>query len=149
LQLATLAILQEQGLIRHLGVSNVTAAQIKEARASVDVVCVQNFYNLAHRVDDSLIDDLAADGIAYVPYFPLGGFKPLQSEELTAVAVEFGVTPMQAALAWLLRRSSNILLIPGTSSVVHLRENLAVAALELPEGAFARLDAIGRPSGPW
>ena len=144
-QFTPLAELQRQGLIRHLGLSNVTLAQVEEARTIAPVVCVQNLYNLAHRADDALIDALAATGAAYVPFFPLGGFAPLQSQALSEVAAELGATPMQTALAWLLHRSPNILLIPGTSSVGHLRENLAAAALELPEGALARLDAIGKP----
>lgn len=138
-----LADLRRQGLIRHVGVSNVTAAQIAEAQDICPIACVQNHYNLAHRADDALIDSLAGQGIAYVPYFPLGGFTPLQSGALTEVAAQIGATPMQAALAWLLRRAPNILLIPGTSSVAHLRENLAVGAIELPDAAMARLDAIG------
>ncbi|CAM3372968.1 aldo/keto reductase family oxidoreductase [Tsukamurella hominis] len=138
-----LAELQQQGLIRHLGVSTVTAEQVAEAQSIAPVACVQNFYNIAHRVDDELVDSLAAQGIAYVPYFPLGGFSPLQSDALNAVAARLGATPMAVALAWLLQRSPNILLIPGTSSVVHLRENVAGAALELPEDALAELDAIG------
>ena len=138
-----LARLREEGLIRHLGVSNVTAAQVAEARGIAPVVCVQNQYNLAHRADDALIDALAADGIAYVPFFPLGGFSPLQSSRLDAVAARLDATPMQVALAWLLRRSPNILLIPGTSSVGHLCENLAAASLELPEEALAVLNGIG------
>ena len=142
-QFAALAKLWEQGLVRHLGLSNATAAQVKEARGIAPVVCVQNHYNVVHRADDALIDELATQGIAYVPFFPLGGFTPLQSAELSAVAADLGATPMQAALAWLLRRAPNILLIPGTSSRAHLRENLAAARLELPEAALARLDAIG------
>ncbi len=142
-QLTALAMLQREGLIRHIGISTVTPAQVREARGIVDIVCVQNEYNLAHRGDDALIEELAAAGIAYVPYFPLGGFSPLQSETLNEVAAELGATPMQVALAWLLRRSPNILLIPGTSSVAHLRENLAAATLELPEAAMARLEGIG------
>ena len=138
-----LARLREEGLIRHLGLSNVTAAQVAEARGIAPVVCVQNQYNLAHRGDDPLIDALAADGIAYVPFFPLGGFSPLQSTRLDEVAAGLGATPMQVALAWLLRRSPNILLIPGTSSVGHLRENLATASLDLPEEAMATLDGMG------
>ena len=138
-----MAAMQREGLIRHLGISNATAGQIAEARAIAPIVCVQNQYNLAHREDDALIDELAADGIAYVPFFPLGGFSPLQSTSLSAVADRLGVTPMQVALAWLLRRSPNILLIPGTSSVAHLHENLAVAAIELPDDALGELDAIG------
>jgi len=135
-----LAELQRQGLIRHLGLSNVTADQVAEARAIAPVVCVQNHYNLVHRDDDALVDQLAADGIAYVPFFPLGGFLPLQSVALAEVAAELGATPMQTALAWLLQRSPNILLIPGTSSVAHLRENLAAAALKLPAEALAKLE---------
>lgn len=142
-QMTALAELQRQGLIRHIGLSNATQAQIAEARRIAEVVCVQNQYNLAHRGDDALIDALAADGIAYVPFFPLGGFTPLQSSALTEVAAGLGATPMQVALAWLLQRAQNILLIPGTSSVVHLRENLAAAALTLPAEAVAVLDAIG------
>ena len=142
-QFAALAKLREQGLVRHLGLSNATSAQVKEARGIAQVVCVQNHYNVVHRADDALVDELAMDGIAYVPFFPLGGFTPLQSAELSAVAADLGATPMQTALAWLLRRAPNILLIPGTSSRAHLRENLAAARLELPEGARARLDAIG------
>ena len=142
-QFATLAELQQQGLIRHLGVSHVTPAQVEEARTIAPVVCVQNLYNLANRHDDELIAGLAAKGIAYVPYFPLGGFTPLQSSELSAVAAELGVTPMQTALAWLLQRAPNILLIPGTSSLQHLRENLASADLVLPHQAIERLNAIG------
>ncbi|MBK3592208.1 oxidoreductase [Streptomyces sp. MBT51] len=139
----TLVELQRQGLIRHLGVSNATAEQVAEARAIAPIVCVQNMYNLAHRQDDDLIDDLAAEGIAYVPFFPLGGFTPLQSTALTAVATRLDATPMSVALAWLLRRSPNILLIPGTSSVAHLRENIAGAGLPLPDEALAELDSIG------
>jgi hypothetical protein len=138
-----LARLREEGLIRHLGVSNVTAAQVAEARGIAPVVCVQNQYNLAHRGDDALIDALAADGIAYVPFFPLGGFSPLQSSRLDEVAARLGATPMQVALAWLLRRSPNILLIPGTSSVGHLRENLAAASITLPEEVLTILNGIG------
>jgi aryl-alcohol dehydrogenase-like predicted oxidoreductase len=144
-QIETLAELQRQGLIRHIGVSHVTAAQVAAARRIVDVVCVQNHYNLVHRDDDALIDQLAADGIAYVPYFPLGGFSPLQSDTLAAVATRLGVTPMQLALAWLLRRSPNILLIPGTSSRAHLRQNLAAAAIDLDPATLRELDAIGKP----
>jgi aryl-alcohol dehydrogenase-like predicted oxidoreductase len=142
-QFETLATLQQQGLIRHLGVSNVTAAQIAEAQAIAPVVCVQNHYNLAHRDDDALIDDLAAQGIAYVPFFPLGGFTPLQSSTLSDVAARIGVTPMQTALAWLLRRAPNILLIPGTSSPAHLRENLDVATLVLSDEVMEELNRIG------
>ncbi len=142
-QVAALAKLREQGLVRHLGLSNATSAQVKAARGIAPVVCVQNQYNVVSRADDALVDELAMDGIAYVPFFPLGGFTPLQSAELSAVAADLGATPMQTALAWLLRRAPNILLIPGTSSRAHLRENLAAPRLELPEGARARLDAIG------
>lgn len=140
----TLAELQKEGLIRHLGVSNATAEQIAEARSIAPIVCVQNMYNLAHREDDALVDELAADGIAYVPFFPLGGFTPLQSSALSAVADRLGTRPMSVALAWLLRRSPNILLIPGTSSVAHLRENVAGAGITLSEQDLAELDAIGR-----
>ena len=139
----TLARLQEQGLIRQLGLSTVSSAQVREARGIAAVACVQNHYNLIHRGDDALVDELAAAGIAYVPYFPLGGFTPLQSSALSDVAAGLGTTPMQVALAWLLQRAPNILLIPGTSSVAHLRENLAAAALKLPAQALDRLDALG------
>lgn len=138
----TLADLQRRGLVRHLGLSNATAAQIEEARKIAPIVCVQNQYNLAYRGDDALIDALAREGIAYVPFFPLGGFSPLQSSALTGVAERLGATPMQVALAWLLRRSPNILLIPGTSSVAHLEENLAAAELTLPDDALAELDGV-------
>jgi aryl-alcohol dehydrogenase-like predicted oxidoreductase len=141
-QVTVLADLRRQGLIRHVGVSNVTAAQIAEAQAITDIVCVQNNYNLAHRGDDALIDDLARQSIAYVPFFPLGGFTPLQSSTLSDVAARLGSTPMQVALAWLLHRSPNILLIPGTSSVAHLRENLAAAGLTLPSALLSELDGI-------
>ncbi len=141
-QVATLAELQHQGLIRHIGISNATAAQVAEARTITDIVCVQNNYNLAQREDDALIDDLAGHGIAYVPYFPLGGFTPLQSSILSSVAARLEATPMQVALAWLLQRSPNILLIPGTSSVAHLRENLAAAELSLPRDLVAELDGV-------
>jgi pyridoxine 4-dehydrogenase len=134
--------LQQHGLIKHLGLSTVNAEQVAEAQAIAPIVCVQNFYNLAHRDDDELIDSLAAQGIAYVPYFPLGGFSPLQSDTLTAVASRLGASPMAVALAWLLQRSPNILLIPGTSSVAHLRQNVAGAGLELPEEELAELDRI-------
>lgn len=140
----TLAELQKEGLIRHLGVSNATAEQIAEARSIAPIVCVQNMYNLAHREDDALVDELAADGIAYVPFFPLGGFSPLQSETLSKVAHRLGASPLSVALAWLLRRSPNILLIPGTSSVAHLRENVAGAGLALSDEDMAELDTIGR-----
>jgi pyridoxine 4-dehydrogenase len=139
-----LAALQRQGLIRHLGVSNVTSAQVAEARAIAPVVCVQNLYNVAHRHDDALIDELAGLGIAYVPFFPLGGFTPLQSSTLTEVAAGLGATPMQVALAWLLQRAPNILLIPGTSSLTHLRENLNAAEIRLSADPIARLNAIGQ-----
>jgi pyridoxine 4-dehydrogenase len=137
-----LADLQRQGLVRHVGVSHVTSAQIAEARRICEIVCVQNHYNLAHRRDDAMIDDLARDGIAYVPYFPLGGFSPLQSSTLSDVARRLGATSMQVALAWLLRRAANIVLIPGTSSVGHLRENLAAAELDLPAAAIEELDSM-------
>jgi pyridoxine 4-dehydrogenase len=140
-QVTVLADLRRKGLIRHIGLSNVTAAQVAEAQAIADVVCVQNNYNLAHRHDDALINDLARRGIAYVPFFPLGGFTPLQSSTLSAVADRLGAKPMQVALAWLLHRSPNILLIPGTSSVAHLRENLAAGQLTLSPQALAELDA--------
>lgn len=140
--LKVLADLQRQGLVRRIGLSNVTSAQVEEGRGIAEIVCVQNQYNLAHRGDDAMIDALAADGIAYVPFFPLGGFSPLQSATLSEVAAQLGATPMQVALAWLLRRSPNILLIPGTSSVAHLHENLAAAALTLPDDAVRALDGI-------
>jgi pyridoxine 4-dehydrogenase len=143
-----LATLQQRGLIRHLGVSNATPRQIAEARAIADIVCVQNHYNLAHRDDDALIDELAADGIAYVPYFPLGGFSPLQSTVLSDVATRLTATPMQVALAWLLQRAPNILLIPGTSSLVHLHENLAAASLELPDEMLAMLEQVTSGGAP-
>ncbi|MEW2354317.1 aldo/keto reductase family oxidoreductase [Spirillospora sp. NPDC029432] len=139
----TLVQLQQQGLIRHLGVSNATAEQVAEAQAIAPIVCVQNMYNLAYRQDDELIDELAEKGIAYVPFFPLGGFTPLQSAALSAVAARLDATPMSVALAWLLRRSPNILLIPGTSSVAHLRENVAGAGLSLSDEELAELDKIG------
>jgi aryl-alcohol dehydrogenase-like predicted oxidoreductase len=141
--LTALAELQRQGLIRHLGLSNVTIAQVEQGRAIAEIVCVQNHYNLAHRDDDALIDHLATEGIAYVPFFPLGGFTPLQSSTLSGVATRLDVTPMQTALAWLLRRAPNILLIPGTSSLDHLRENLAAARLSLSEAVLSELDTIG------
>ena len=141
-QVTVLADLRKKGLIRHIGLSNVTSAQIAEARTITDVVCVQNLYNLAQREDDALIDDLAKKGIAYVPYFPLGGFTPLQSSVLSDVATELEATPMQVALAWLLHRSPNVLLIPGTSSVGHLRENLKSATLQLSPKTVERLNAI-------
>ncbi|HEB4873953.1 TPA: aldo/keto reductase family oxidoreductase [Kluyvera ascorbata F0526] len=139
---SVLAELQQQGLIKHIGVSNVTPTQVAEARNIANIVCVQNEYNIAHRRDDELIDTLARDGIAYVPYFPLGGFSPLQSSALNEVASSLNATPMQVALAWLLHRSPNILLIPGTSSVTHLQENMAAGQLTLPEDALATLDGI-------
>lgn len=138
-----LADLQRQGLVRHIGLSNATARQVNDARKICDIVCVQNMYNVAHRHDDALIDDLARDGIAYVPFFPLGGFAPLQSATLSGVAARLGATPLQVALSWLLQRAPNILLIPGTSSVAHLRENLAAVDLVLPEDAIRQLDSIG------
>ncbi|WP_426228814.1 aldo/keto reductase family oxidoreductase [Pararhizobium sp. DWP3-4] len=141
--LTVLADLQRQGLIRHIGLSNATATQIAEGRGIAKIVCVQNQYNLAHRDDDALIGDLARDGIAYVPFFPLGGFSPLQSSTLSDVATRLDATPMQVALAWLLHRSPNILLIPGTSSVGHLRENLAAADLVLAEDVVKELDQVG------
>jgi pyridoxine 4-dehydrogenase len=139
----TLVELQQEGLVRHLGVSNATREQVVEARSIAPVVCVQNLYNLAHRADDALVDELARDGVAYVPFFPLGGFSPLQSSALSAVADRSGATPMAVALAWLLRRSPNILLIPGTSSVAHLRENVAGAGLALSDEDLTELDQIG------
>lgn len=141
--LEVLADLQRQGLIRHIGVSNVTPRQITEAGKMVEIVCVQNQYNLAHRQDDALIDTLAAQGIAYVPFFPLGGFSPLQSTVLSDVATQLDASPLQVALAWLLKRSNNILVIPGTSSRAHLRQNLAAASLDLPDSAMTALAAIG------
>jgi pyridoxine 4-dehydrogenase len=137
-----LARLKEQGILRHIGVSNVTRAQVDEARSIADIACVQNAYNLANRADDELIDYLAAEGIAFVPFFPLGGFSLLQSDVLDRVAASLRASPMQVALAWLLQRSPNILLIPGTSSVAHLRENVAAAELELPQDALAQLEAF-------
>ncbi len=142
--LKVLADLQRQGLVRHIGLSNVTPTQFEEARGIAEIACVQNQYNLAYRGDDAFIDALAAEGVAYVPFFPLGGFSPLQSAALSAVAARLGATPMQVALAWLLQRAPNILPIPGTSSLPHLHENLAAASLTLPEEAVAELDAIGR-----
>jgi len=140
--LGVLADLQRQGLIRHIGLSNVTPTQIAEGRRICEIVCVQNQYNLAHRADDALVDDLARDGIAYVPFFPLGGFSPLQSSTLSDVAARLGSTPMQVALAWLLRRSPNILLIPGTGSVAHLRENLAAVDCALSDETIRELDGV-------
>lgn len=141
--LSTLVDLQKQGLVRHIGLSTVTPTQVAEARGMAEIVCVQNLYNLAHRQDDAMVADLARAGIAYVPYFPLGGFTPLQSDALSEVAAEVGATPMQAALAWLLQRSPNLLLIPGTSSVAHLKDNLKAADFVLSAEAVARLDRIG------
>lgn len=146
-QLNALADLQRKGLIRHIGLSNVTPTQIAEGRKICQIVCVQNQYNLAHRADDALVDDLARNSIAYVPFFPLGGFNPLQSSTLSDVARRLNATPLQVALAWLLHRAPNILLIPGTSSVAHLRENLAAEKLELPADALAALDSIGSAKG--
>lgn len=140
--LSVLAELQQQGLVRHIGLSNVTSAQVAQGQKICEIVCVQNNYNLAHRDDDVLIDELAGKGIAYVPFFPLGGFTPLQSTTLSEVAQQVGASPMQVALAWLLQRSPNILLIPGTSSLAHLKENLAVAQLKLPSDAVAKLNAM-------
>jgi aryl-alcohol dehydrogenase-like predicted oxidoreductase len=141
--LEVLADLQRQGLVRHVGLSNVTPKQVADGRAMCTIACVQNHYNLVQHGDDAVIDELGAAGIAYVPFFPLGGFSPLQSDALSAVAADLGATPMQVALAWLLRRAPNILLIPGTSSLGHLEENLAAASLDLPDEAMAALDAIG------
>ena len=146
--LTVLAELQQQGLVRHIGLSNVTRKQIAEGRAIADIVCVQNQYNLAHRNDDALIDEFAAAGIAYAPFFPLGGFTPLQSTALSDVAAQLDATPMQVALAWLLQRSPNILLIPGTSSVTHLRENLAAVDIALPDEALKTLDHIAGDNAP-
>jgi pyridoxine 4-dehydrogenase len=146
--LTVLAELQRRGLVRHIGLSNVTARQIEEGRRICEIVCVQNLYNVAHRQDDALIDDLARTGVAYVPFFPLGGFTPLQSTELNAVAKRLGATPMQVALAWLLQRAPNILLIPGTSSLEHLRENLAAASLKLPADTLTALDEIATSPAP-
>ena len=142
------ADLQRQGLVRHIGLSNVTSAQIAEGRRICEIVCVQNMYNVAHREDDALIDELARAGIAYVPFFPLGGFTPLQSTALTEVAKRLSATPMQVALAWLIPRAPNILLIPGTSSLEHLRENLAAASLTLPRDALSALNAIAKNAAP-
>jgi aryl-alcohol dehydrogenase-like predicted oxidoreductase len=139
--------LKQQGLIRHLGLSNVSAEQLAEAQTITEIVCVQNFYNVAQRTDDGFIEELAGQGIAYVPFFPLGGFTPLQSSELDEAAAAMQVTPMQVALAWLLHRSPNILLIPGTSSVAHLRENLEAATLRIPAEVLASLDSIGGGAG--
>ncbi|WP_019939827.1 aldo/keto reductase family oxidoreductase [Bordetella sp. FB-8] len=143
-QVQALAALQQRGLVRHIGLSNVTAAQIEEAQGIAAVACVQNHYNLVHRDDDALIDALGRQGIAYVPFFPLGGFTPIQSGELDRIAASVGATPMQLALAWLLHRAPNILLIPGTSSVAHLRENLKAAQLPLTDAVLAELDRVGK-----
>lgn len=142
--LTVLAEMQQQGLVKHIGLSNVTPTQVAEARKIAEIVCVQNEYNIAHRADDAMIDALARDGIAYVPFFPLGGFTLLQSSTLSDVATSLGATPMQVALAWLLQRSPNILLIPGTSSVAHLRENMAAEKLHLSEKVLSTLDGISR-----
>jgi pyridoxine 4-dehydrogenase len=144
--LTVLSELKRQGLIRHIGLSNVTPGQLAEAQTITEIVCVQNFYNVAHRNDDAFIDDLAARGMAYIPFFPLGGFTPLQSSALDAAAASLQVTPMQVALAWLLQRSPNILLIPGTSSLEHLRENLQASRLEIPSEKLCDLDSISRAS---
>jgi pyridoxine 4-dehydrogenase len=141
-QVAALADLQRQGLVRHIGLSNVTSSQVAEAQGIAKIVCVQNQYNLVQREDEALVDELAGKGIAYVPFFPLGGFTPIQSSGLSKIAQEIGATPMQVALAWLLHRSANILLIPGTSSLEHLRENLKVAELSLSKAVLAELDAV-------
>jgi aryl-alcohol dehydrogenase-like predicted oxidoreductase len=143
-EITVLADLKRQGLIKHIGVSNVTPTQFAEARTIADIVCVQNFYNVAVRSDDAFVDDLARLGVAYVPFFPLGGFTPLQSSDLDEVAASLNATPMQVALAWLLHRSPNILVIPGTSSVAHLRENLQAASLKLPPASLATLDGVGQ-----
>jgi aryl-alcohol dehydrogenase-like predicted oxidoreductase len=145
-QMTAMAELQRKGLIRHIGLSNATSAQVAEAQSIAKIVCVQNQYNLVQRDDDALVDELAAKGIAYVPFFPLGGFSPIQSDALSKIAAGLEATPMQVALAWLLHRSANILLIPGTSSLTHLRENLRAAQLELPQGVLAELAAIGQRS---
>ena len=146
-QVVALAELQQRGLVRHIGLSNATAAQVAEAQGIAEIVCVQNHYNLVHREDDALVDELAAKGIAYVPFFPLGGFTPIQSSALSTIARSIGATPMQVALAWLLHRAPNIMLIPGTSSLGHLRENMQAAQLRLTDEVRAELDAIGRGNG--
>ena len=143
-QVTALAEMQRRGLVKHIGLSNVTRTQVADARKVCAIVCVQNLYNVAHREDDALVDELAADGIAYVPYFPLGGFSPVQSSILDDAAAQLGTTPMAVALAWLLERSPNVLLIPGTSSVAHLRENLAAAELKLPAEVMEKLNGIGK-----
>ncbi len=145
--LTVLAELKRQGLVRHLGLSNVTPGQLAEAQTITEIVCVQNFYNVAHRNDDAFLDDLAARGVAYIPFFPLGGFTPLQSSALDAAAASLQATPMQVALAWLLQRSPNILLIPGTSSLEHLRENLQASMLQIPSEVLGELDSISRGAG--
>ena len=145
--LAALVELKGDGFIRHIGLSNVTPTQLRQAQELTEIVCVQNFYNLAHRDDDAFIDDLVAQGIAYVPFFPLGGFNPIQSSVIDAVAAKLQATPMQVALGWLLHRASNVLLIPGTSSLAHLRENLAAAELNLPEEAINQLNSVANASG--
>ena len=145
--LTVLAEMQQQGLVKHIGLSNVTPTQVAEARKIAEIVCVQNEYNIAHRADDAMIDALARDGIAYVPFFPLGGFTPLQSSTLSDVATSLNATPMQVALVWLLQRSPNILLIPGTSSVGHLRENMASDELVLTDDVLATLDSIAQKAG--
>jgi len=145
--LAALVELKGDGFIRHIGLSNVTPTRLRQAQELTEIVCVQNFYNLAHRDDDAFIDDLVAQGIAYVPFFPLGGFNPLQSSVIDAVAAKLQATPMQVALGWLLHRASNVLLIPGTSSLAHLRENLAAAELDLPEEAINQLNSVANASG--
>jgi pyridoxine 4-dehydrogenase len=141
-QVSALAELKRQGLVRHIGLSNVTATQIKEAQRLTSIVCVQNLYNVVHREDDALLDELSRQGVAYVPFFPLGGFTPIQSSALSELAASLAATPMQVALAWLLKRAPNILLIPGTSSVEHLRENLAAAKLDIKGSVMAKLNAI-------
>jgi pyridoxine 4-dehydrogenase len=146
-QVEALAELQRRGLVRHIGLSNVTSAQVAEAQGIAEIVCVQNQYNLVQREDDALVDELAAKGVAYVPFFPLGGFSPIQSSVLSEVARKLGATPMQVALAWLLQRAPNILLIPGTSSVTHLRENMQAAQLQLPDAVLAELDGIASVGG--
>ena len=145
--LTVLAELKQQGLIRHLGLSNVTPGQLSEAQKITEIVCIQNLYNVAHRGDDAFIDNLTQQGIAYAPFFPLGGFTPLQSSALDRAAASLQATPMQVALAWLLQRSPNILLIPGTSSIKHLRENLKAATLQLPPETITQLNAIGGGAG--
>ncbi|WP_116137372.1 aldo/keto reductase family oxidoreductase [Trinickia diaoshuihuensis] len=145
-QMTALAQLRQDGLVRHIGISNATPTQIEQAQSIAPIVCVQNHYNLMHRHDDALIDRLAGQGVAYVPYFPLGGFSPIQSAALSEIAAKLGATPMQTALAWLLHRAPNILLIPGTSSVEHLRENLRAGALQLSEETLAELESIGQPA---